>query len=145
MPLYNINTFALAATLLVLAGCASVKPTNDTLYEQLGGMPVIENIVDNFVNEIGHDHIVVQHFLNSNINRFREKMIEHLCVETSGPCHYTGDNMIDVHAGKNISELEFNRTVDLLINAMNKASVPHPLQNKLLARLAPLRSEIIYQ
>ena len=52
--------------------------------------------------------------------------------------------MEQVHGGMNITEADFNRTVDLLINSMNKADIPHPLQNKVLRVLAPTRDEMLY-
>ena len=64
---------------------------------------------------------------------------------SGGGCQYTGDTMEQVHGGMNISEKDFNLTVDLLINAMDKANVPHPLQNRLLNKLAPMRSQMLYR
>ncbi|WP_334313234.1 globin domain-containing protein [Psychrosphaera algicola] len=52
--------------------------------------------------------------------------------------------MQQVHEGMNITETDFNTTVDLLISAMTKADVPHRIQNQLLQRLAKLRHEILY-
>lgn len=132
------------ATLFALAGCQST-PGSATLYDELGGMPVIEKITDNFIDEISFDPQIVAHFKDTKIERFREKLIEQLCNVSGGPCEYSGDKMTDVHTKMNITEAEFNRTVDLLINAMTRAGVAHPTQNKLLARLAPMRSDIIYR
>jgi hemoglobin len=52
--------------------------------------------------------------------------------------------MVDIHTGMNINESDFNHLVDLLINAMEAEGIPHRIQNQLLARLAPLRENIIY-
>lgn len=71
-------------------------------------------------------------------------MIEHLCSLTGGPCQYTGDTMEQVHAGMNISEREFNHAVDLFITAMEKADIPHTVQNKVLATMTPTRKQMIY-
>lgn len=133
----------LATSVLMLWGCQSLS--SSSLYDELGGMPAIEKITDNFIEEISFDQHIMQHFKDSDIDRFRSKLIEQLCVESGGPCEYTGDSMVEVHTGMNISEAEFNRTVDLLINAMNKAGIPHTAQNKLLARLAPMRGDMIYR
>ena len=43
----------------------------------------------------------------------------------------------------NIPEKDFNRVVELLINAMDEQQIPQTVQNKILSRLAPLRPEII--
>ena len=137
---------ALSAMLLVLGitGCQTAN-TGSTLYEELGGMPVIEKITGNFIREIGYNEQIAQHFAETDLDRFYQKMVEHLCDISNGPCEYSGDSMVESHEGMNITEAEFNATVDLLINAMNRSGVPHRLQNRLLARLAPLREDIIYR
>lgn len=130
-------------SLFWLGGCQSLS-RHDSLYDQLGGQPAIEKIVDNFIDEISFDPQIVAHFKDTNIDRFRTKLIEQLCKVSGGPCQYTGDSMEQVHRKMNITEAEFNRTVDLLIDAMNKAGVNLRAQNQLLARLAPMRGDIMY-
>jgi hemoglobin len=125
----------------LLAGCAS---TDKSLYDELGGQATVAQIVDNFIHEIEYNQVMFAYFAESDIDRFRSKLNEHLCFLADGPCAYTGDTMEQVHAGMNISEGDFNLGVDLFIAAMTKANVPHPLQNKLLAKMVPTRKEIIY-
>lgn len=140
--------FFIYILLILLSACSHIERdqvSDQSLFNDIGGMPVIETIVDNFIDEIGNDKIVLAHFAESDIDRFGEKLIEQLCMETGGPCQYTGDTMQQVHAGMHISESEFNRTVDLLVSAMTRAGVSHPLQNRVLKRLAPMREDIIYQ
>jgi hemoglobin len=43
----------------------------------------------------------------------------------------------------NITEKDFNHVVDLLVNAMNEQNISHPIQNKILSKMAPLRGDII--
>lgn len=129
--------------LLWLWGCQTVPSTS--LYDELGGMPVIEKIVDNYIDEISYDRLLAPHFMDSNIERVRSKLIEQICNLSNGPCQYTGDTMIEVHVSMQINEGEFTRSVELMINALTRAGVPYRTRNKLLAKLAPLRSEIIYR
>jgi hemoglobin len=136
----------------LLGGCtlfasSSVTPDNDStsIYEQLGGAKKIEEIVDNFITEIEFNSQIFQFFENTDVSRFREKLIEHLCMLSNGPCEYTGDTMVQVHGGMGITEREFNLTVDLFINAMDRANVPHRMQNKLIATMTHTRKDIIYQ
>lgn len=133
---------ALYIVMLILMGCAT---NSKTVYQQLGGLPKVEEVVDNFITEIEYDAVIFAYFKDSNIDRFREKMIEHLCLLIDGPCEYTGDTMEQVHTGMNISESDFNRGVDLFINAMVKAEVPYAVQNKILAAMAPTREQMIYR
>ena len=51
--------------------------------------------------------------------------------------------MVAIHTGRNINEKDFNHVVDLLINAMDEQNIPHTVQNEILAKMAPLRGEII--
>lgn len=125
-----------------LVACSTTS--NDSLYAQLGGQTTIEQVVDNFIHEIEFDAVIFAYFKNSDVDRFREKLVEHLCQLTGGPCDYTGDTMAQVHGGMNISEADFNRGVDLFINAMTKADIPHRQQNKVLAILAKTRKEMLY-
>lgn len=128
---------------LLFAGCATTSQT--TLYDKLGGDSGITNIVDNLVQEIGRDQQIFHYFAQSRVSRFKENLIEHFCAISDGPCQYTGDNMVDIHTGMQINEKDFNHLVDLLINAMDDEGIPHNIQNQLIARLVPLRKEIIYR
>ena len=143
IPMLRIHITALL--LVLLWGCQSVATPPSSLYDELGGMPVIEKIADNYLNEISFDQHIIQYFKDTDIDRLREKLIEQICNISGGPCEYTGDSMADSHANLHITEADFNRFVDLLVNAMNKAGVAHRTQNKLLARLAPMRGDIIYR
>nr|WP_220100112.1 group 1 truncated hemoglobin [Alteromonas antoniana] len=115
------------------------------MYNDIGGEAKVAEIVDNFIYEIEYDPTILAYFEGSDIDRFRAKLIEQLCMVTGGPCSYSGDTMEQVHGGMNITETDFNRTVDLLINAMNKAGVSHRHQNQILAQLAPMRSQMLYK
>ena len=113
------------------------------MYQQLGGQTGLDRLVDSFINQIGHDEQIIHYFEHANISHFREGFINHLCVLTDGPCEYTRDSMVEIHTGMHINEADFNHVVDLLINAMNEQNIDHTVQNKILAKMAPLRSEII--
>lgn len=135
------NTLIPIVFMLVLSACVS---THQSLYDELGGQAKIESISNHFIEEIGNNPHIRNYFENTNIDRFHEKFVEHICMITNGPCSYTGDSMKNVHTGMNIGKADFNRAVDLLINAMDKAGIKHVTQNKLLAKLAPMRRDIIH-
>ncbi|MGB3725442.1 MAG: group 1 truncated hemoglobin [Glaciecola sp.] len=127
--------------LLALTACSSRTPI--TLYDELGGQGKLEEISNRFIQQIGQNDALIGYFKNTNIDRFHQKFVEHLCKVSNGPCQYSGDSMHHVHTGMHISQAHFNTTVELLIIAMNEAHVAHTTQNKVLARLAPLRGAII--
>ncbi|MCG9708077.1 MULTISPECIES: group 1 truncated hemoglobin [unclassified Pseudoalteromonas] len=136
-----MKTFFTFVFAVMLVGCASSN--NGTLYQQLNGEQGIEKLVDSFINQIGRDEQILAYFKQTNVAHFRQGFITHLCSVTDGPCEYEGDNMVDIHTGMNISKKDFNRVVELLINAMDEQHVSQTVQNKILSRLAPLRPEVI--
>jgi len=135
----------LIVSILVLPVSSATRAADVTVYERLGGQEKIQEIVDNFITEIEFDEIMYGYFKESDIDRFREKFAEHLCLLSGGGCEYTGDSMEDVHAGMNLTEGDFNHGVDLFIKAMDKADIPHPVQNRLLATMVPTRKEMLYK
>lgn len=130
-------------TLLSSSLLACANSGSKTLYEEMGGLDTIEQLADQFIIEIAYDERVFPRFADSNVERFREKIIEHFCWIAGGPCEYTGDSMIQVHAGMDINSAEFNAVVEDLIAAMDKTGIALSAQNQLLERLATLRPEIM--
>lgn len=127
---------------LLLAACSGTQ-NQENLYAALGGETAIEQIADNFIMEIANDERVIEYFEDANVERFREFFIEHLCALTDGPCEYTGDTLVDTHVGMNVTEAAFNAIVEDLMAAMNTADIAIGTQNRLLARMAELREQII--
>lgn len=134
---------ALFSLLLLGTACATARPSSTTLFDDLGGEPGLEALVDAFLLELSDDLRVVEFFAETNIPRFRRLMVEHLCVLSDGPCTYTGDTMYVSHQDMDIGRSEFNAVVEDLWNAMETLELPVTTQNRLLARLAPLRSAVL--
>jgi len=138
--------FYIIVVLSVLFSACQTSASNDnSLYIALGETPGIERIVDQAIIEIQYDQRISHHFESTNWNRFREKQIEHICQLSGGGCEYTGDTMIDVHAGMNISEAEFNAVADNIMTAMEKLGIPISARNRLVSIVAKLREEVIYR
>ncbi|WP_442962563.1 group I truncated hemoglobin [Pseudomonas sp.] len=143
---------ALVSLVFGLTACAAPDqpqprplPANDDLYQQLGELAGITRIVEEMLLNISEDQRIVHHFAETDIDRLNAKLIEQLCVESGGPCTYTGDTMADSHAGMGVTEGDFNALVENLQKAMDTHGVPTAAQNRLLARLAPMREDVIYR
>ncbi|WP_431480755.1 group I truncated hemoglobin [Pseudomonas thivervalensis] len=134
---------ALLVLIGLLSACAQSLPRDDSLYQDLGAQAGITRIVEGMLLNIARDERIVERFRKIDIERLRDKLIEQFCVETGGPCTYTGDSMAESHKGQNISRSDFNALVEDLIAAMDEQRVPVPVQNRLIARLALMRGEII--
>ncbi len=128
---------------LLLGACAGQPPKDDSLYQQLGGEPGVTRIVEGMLLRIADDRRIVEHFQDIDIQRLRDKLIEQFCAEAGGPCVYTGDSMEESHMGQALTPSDFNALVENLQAAMTAEGVSIPAQNRLLARLAPMRGQVI--
>ncbi|MGG5873848.1 group I truncated hemoglobin [Pseudomonas peli] len=133
----------LLVVVLSLAACAQQAPKDDSLYRDLGEQAGITRIVEGMLLNIAADPRIVRYFENIDIVRLRDKLVEQICVEAGGPCTYTGDSMEESHKGQNLTPGDFNALVENLQDAMSAQGVPMPAQNRLLARLAPMRAQVI--
>jgi hemoglobin len=131
------------ALLLALTACVQQPPKDDSLYRALGEQAGIEAVVEGMLLKIATDPRIVQHFENVDIQRVRDKLVEQFCMEAGGPCSYTGDSMEESHTGMNLTPSDFNALVENLQAAMTEQGIAMPAQNRLLARLAPMRGQII--
>lgn len=128
---------------VLLAACAQQPPRDDSLYRALGAQDGLTRIVESTLLNAVQDPRIARHFLNVDIERLRDKLIEQLCFESGGPCSYTGDSMEESHKGQNLKPADFNALVESLQDAMDSEGVGTPAQNRLLARLAPMRGQVI--
>ncbi|MCR4510456.1 group 1 truncated hemoglobin [Pseudomonas sp. GLN_6] len=133
----------LLVVVLTLAACAQQPAKDDSLYRDLGEQAGITRIVEGMLLNIAGDARIVRHFENIDIERLRDKLVEQICVEAGGPCTYTGDSMEESHKGQNLTPSDFNALVENLQDAMTAQGVAIPAQNRLLARLAPMRAQVI--
>lgn len=131
--------------LVLLAACAQQPPKDDSLYQDLGQRAGIQRIVEGMLLNIAKDERIVERFRRIDIVRLRDKLVEQFCVEAGGPCRYTGGDMAESHKGQNLSPSDFNALVEDLIDSMNAEKIPVPVQNRLIARLAPMRGDVIHK
>lgn len=134
------------ALFALLAACASktLPPAkDDSLYQALGQKPGITRIVEGMLLTAVRDPRIGAHFRNVDPGLLRDKLVEKFCVEAGGPCTYTGVDMAEAHKGQRIDPTEFNALVEDLIKSMDTQNIPVPVQNRLLARLAAQRGEVM--
>lgn len=129
---------------ILLSACQTIAP-QQSLYQELGGQEGVELIAEKFIKRVIRDERTEAHFEETNLDRLFEKLSEQLCEVSDGPCQYTGDDMKTVHKGMNITEREFNVVVEIMQLALDDADIALAVQNQLLARLAKMRKEMLYQ
>lgn len=119
--------------------------SEQSLYKRLGGKQAIVAVVNDFVANVAADKRVNGQFANANIPRLKQKLVEQICAGTGGPCTYTGLDMKTAHAGRHITEAQFNALVEDLAKTLGKFKVPPREKNELLAILGPMKKDIVTQ
>lgn len=139
--------FAALAILALMAGCTTTFSSAPTpsVYEQLGGEPVVRKFVEDFTYLMATDDRVAEIFAFTDWAKFRPVMHDFLCEVAGGGCTYHGPDMVSAHRGIGITHGEFNVSVENMQKAMTKNDIPLSAQNRLLALLAPMRGDIVHR
>lgn len=131
--------------LAALAGCATVPRGDAGDFEAFGGREGVEAVVEEMLVRVVEDPRIGHYFADSNLVRVHQQLSDQVCELLGGPCTYGGFPMEEVHAGRGIDEEAFNHLVGHLVAAMEARDVPVPAQNRLLAKLAPMRPRVIHR
>ena len=153
----------LMLTLLVLLQAAPAHPGEDpvapyamsdanaggrpfkgvAMLEAFHGRPGIDRIVDDLGTTSQADPRIGDIFKGQDMIRLRRTLKEQFCVLLSGDCHYTGRDMATAHKNLGIQAKDMNALVENLQAAMRREGVTFPSQNAFLAKLAPMRSNVV--
>ena len=116
---------------------------DDSLFPDMGGQAGIDKIVDASVDNYLADDRIKAIFDESNMDRIRAEFKIQFCQVTGGPCAYRGHDMVAAHKGLHLTNADFNAVVEDLQDAMTKIGVPFAVQNRFLARLAPMQHQVV--
>jgi hemoglobin len=123
-----------------IPGSAWAAPT---LYDELGGHDGLSRIVDRALTLYFTDPRLHDDFDNINRAWLQPRFFAFFCQVTDGPCVYKGRSMAKSHKGLHIDQARFDAVVEDLQTAMDQSGVPFRMQNRLLARLAPMERAIV--
>jgi hemoglobin len=103
----------------------------------------VGRIVDDLVARAVVDPRLEEIFHATDLERLRRTLKEQLGYILGAGNDYTGRDMKSAHKDQGINTTEFNLLVELLQKAMDKEGVPFRAQNQLLARLAPMKRDVV--
>lgn len=132
-----------ALALVFLLAALPAAAADDPLFQDMGGKDGIEKIAQSTTANLLADPRVKATFDNTNMERFEKLLSAQFCVVAGGPCAYRGRTMSDAHKGLHLTNADFNAVVEDLQDAMDKAGVPFRVQNRFLARLAPMQHDVV--
>jgi len=130
------------------SGSCPAPPPKAPLYERLGGRHAIAVVVADFVGTMVADPRVNARFKPlkpAEVEKFKSNLSDQICDATGGPCSYLGKDMKAAHKGMQITDAEWNATVENLGKALDKNKVGAAEQKELLSALGPMKPDIVGQ
>jgi hemoglobin len=99
--------------------------------------------VATLVTLIQADARIKESFSDSDMKKVAMRLEEQFCMLSGGPCKYEGEPMKESHGGLKVTNAQFNALAEDLQVAMERHGVPSAVQNRLVAKLAPMQRDIV--
>lgn len=134
----------LAAGIAAASLAAQAQPADAaSLYRELGERAGIAALMDDFVPRLKADPRLARFFEKTNLPELARQLSDQVCTVAGGPCQYRGANMKAAHADFDIRAGDFNALVEVLQDSMTQRGIAFAVQNRLLARLAPMHRDVV--
>ncbi|CAN5191922.1 hypothetical protein BH09PSE1_BH09PSE1_11960 [soil metagenome] len=123
---------------------AGATPFEGTaMYEAFHGEAGVGRIVDGLVARSVADPRISGIFAASDLVRLRRTLKEQFCYILGGGCAYSGRDMAAAHAQMGAQPADMGALVENLQAAMSDEGVPFATQNRFLAKLAPMKPDVV--
>lgn len=109
------------------------------------GKAGIARIVDGFVDRNISDKRIEEIFEKQDIVRLRRVLKEQFCYILNGGCDYSGRTMQEAHKNLGVQTADMGALIENLQAAMRDEKVAFFAQNRLLAKLAPMKRHVVKQ
>jgi hemoglobin len=114
-----------------------------SIFEAIGGEPALVAVVDDFYERVLADSQLAGFFAGANMPKLKGRQVEFFAAALGGPDVYQGANMRRAHAGRGISQADFNQVAAHLTDALAAAGVPAETVGQIAAAITPLADEIV--
>ena len=134
----------LAVLVLPLASAAAAQ--EKSMYQRLGGYDAIAAVSDEFIARLATDDQEKGFFIGFSDDskmHIRQLLVDLVCKSAGGPCYYMGRNMKTAHAGAGITKADWDRSLGIFVEVLNKFIVPEKEQKDLATLLSPLEKDIV--
>jgi len=142
----TIRAAFILATLTAGLFAGSAGAQEKTLYQRLGGYDAIAAVTDEFIGRLASDEQEKRFFIGFSTDSkmcIRQLIVDLICKSTGGPCLYSGRDMKTAHAGAGITKSDWDRTLKIFGEVLNKFKVPDKEQQEIAALLTPLEKDIV--
>lgn len=115
----------------------------DGMLRAFHGRAGIERIVEDFVGRAIADHRIADIFRGQDNVRLRRLLKEQFCYILNGKCAYSGRTMTDSHRNLGLQTADMGALIEDLQAAMRVEHVAFFAQNRFLAKLAPMKRDVV--
>jgi hemoglobin len=139
---------ATLAALLLACGHAQSTATakaapNESALAGFGGYAGLVKINLDLVARLKVNPLIGKLFQETDADRLAAQLSDQFCELLGGGCKYGGVDMKAAHQGMGIRTHHFNSLAEDLQKAMDAAGVSQSEQFRLIAKLAPMRRDIV--
>ena len=113
------------------------------IYEAIGGEPALVAVVDDFYRRVLSDAQLAAFFAGANMPKLKGRQVEFFAAALGGPDLYQGPSMRQAHAGRGISQADFDRVAVHLTGSLADAGVPPESISEIAAAILPLADDIV--
>lgn len=131
------------AVVLLCAGCVMQTRPEATLFQRIGGLPILSRISNQTLDIVSKDPRTKRSFEDVKMKTLKESLTNFLCIKTGGNCVYEGETMKKSHADLHITTAEFEILVDVLRERIDANGVGTKEKNELLKILAPMKHDVV--
>ncbi|MFA4891966.1 group 1 truncated hemoglobin [Brevundimonas sp.] len=142
-PAHGPGEEAVDAYAVADANAGATPFTGTAMFEAFHGRAGIDRMVDSMLDGAKADPRTAGIFVATDMVRLRRTLKEQFCYVLGGDCGYTGRSMVDAHDDLGLQPADMGALIEHLQNAMDAENIPFRTQNRFLARLAPMRRDIV--
>lgn len=146
MQAYSVMSVAPLQSAAVFVHIA--EPEMSTLYERLGGMPVVQTIVDELTTRVMGD-VRIRSLARltgpdpARLGAYKRRFVEFLAEIAGGPHCYSGDDLPSAHRGLGVTGTDFDRFFVYLVQSLNALDIPQPARSELLNLFVLTKEEVV--
>ncbi len=115
----------------------------DAMFQAFHGKAGVDRIVADMLDQAFADPRISDIFKGHDRVRLQRVLGEQFTYLLGGPGGYSGRDMATAHKDMGVEPADMNRLVEHLQRAMDREGVPFQTQNRFLAKLAPMKRDIV--
>ena len=115
------------------------------MWQAFHGNDGVSRVVDETVDLSVADPRISDIFKNRDLLRLRRTLKEQFCYILNGKCHYSGRTMQSAHKDMGLQTADVSILVQHLQTAMKHEHITFWVQNRFLAKIAPMKRSVVKQ